>query len=332
MAAVKKKGTRSPVVKAPYLSVILPVFNEEESLSIQYKAVNDAVKKIGKSYEIIFVDDGSIDSSYEILKGISAKDKNVKLVQFRRNFGQTAAMAAGIDHSTGEIIVFMDSDLQNEPEDIIKLLEKIDEGYDVVSGWRANRQDKLISRKIPSKIANWLIAKVTGVSLHDLGCSLKAYRGEVLRQVNLYGEMHRFIPVHASWIGAKITEVPVGHHARQFGKSKYGIKRTFKVILDLVTVKFMGSYSTKPIYIFGGTGVVIFILGILSGISVIFMKVAGGVDMSGNPLLILTVLLVIIGVLFLQMGIIAEIMIRIYHESKEMPPYRVRETVNIDNK
>lgn len=329
MAAVKKSG-KPAAKKTPYLSVVLPVYNEEESLELQHRAVTEAVKKLKRTYEIIFVDDGSVDSSYEILKSISAKDKNVKLVRFRRNFGQTAAMAAGIDHSRGEVIVFMDSDLQNEPEDIGKLLEKIEEGYDVVSGWRANRQDKLISRKIPSRIANWLIAKVTGVPLHDLGCSLKAYRGEVLRQVNLYGEMHRFIPVHASWIGARITEVPVGHHARQFGQSKYGIKRTFKVILDLITVKFMGSYSTKPIYIFGGTGVVILFLGFLSGISVIAMKFFLHLNMIRNPLLLMTVMLVIIGVLFIQMGIIAEIMIRIYHESQKMPPYRVRETVNID--
>ncbi|MBP9043068.1 MAG: glycosyltransferase family 2 protein [Spirochaetes bacterium] len=326
MAAVKTKKSTSA---NPYLSVILPVFNEEESLTLQYKAVSDAVKKLKKTYEIIFVDDGSSDSSYDILKEIASSDKNVRLVRFRRNFGQTAAMAAGIDYSKGEVIVFMDSDLQNEPEDIGKLLEKIDEGYDVVSGWRANRQDKLISRKIPSKIANWLIARVTGVPLHDLGCSLKAYRGEVLRQVNLYGEMHRFIPVHASWIGARITEVPVGHHARQFGKSKYGIKRTFKVLLDLITVKFMGSYSTKPIYIFGGTGIFLLLLGFLSGAAVVAMKILLHHNMIRNPLLLMTVMLIILGVLFIQMGIIAEIMIRIYHESQKMPPYRVRETVNI---
>ncbi|HRS62329.1 MAG TPA: glycosyltransferase family 2 protein, partial [Spirochaetota bacterium] len=326
MAAVKTKKSTSA---NPYLSVILPVFNEEESLTLQYKAVSDAVKKLKKTYEIIFVDDGSSDSSYDILKEIASSDKNVRLVRFRRNFGQTAAMAAGIDYSKGEVIVFMDSDLQNEPEDIGKLLEKIDEGYDVVSGWRANRQDKLISRKIPSKIANWLIARVTGVPLHDLGCSLKAYRGEVLRQVNLYGEMHRFIPVHASWIGARITEVPVGHHARQFGKSKYGIKRTFKVLLDLITVKFMGSYSTKPIYIFGGTGIFLLLLGFLSGAAVVAMKILLHHNMIRNPLLLMTVMLIILGVLFIQMGIIAEIMIRIYHESQKLPPYRVRETVNI---
>ena len=239
-------------------------------------------------------------------------------------------MAAGIDHSKGEVIVFMDSDLQNEPEDIIRLLEKIDEGYDVVSGWRNKRQDKFFSRKLPSRIANRLISKVTGVPLHDLGCSLKAYRGEILRQVNLYGEMHRFIPVHASWIGANITEIPVGHHARQFGQSKYGIIRTFKVILDLITVKFMGSYSTKPIYVFGGTGLVSLVLATFSGTAVIVMKVLKISNMTRNPLFMLTIMLIIIGVLFIQMGILAEIMIRIYHESKDMPPYKIKETINID--
>lgn len=329
MATAKNVKTSA---KKPYLSVLLPVYNEEESLDLQYKAVVNALAGLKKSYEIIFVNDGSTDSSLEILKGIAIKDKRVKVVNFRRNFGQTAAMAAGIDFSSGEVLVFMDSDLQNEPDDIMKLLEKIEEGYDVVSGWRKNRQDKLISRKIPSRIANWLISKVTGVQLHDLGCSLKAYRGDVLRQVNLYGEMHRFIPVHASWIGARITEVPVGHHARQFGQSKYGIKRTFKVLLDLVTVKFMGSYSTKPIYVFGGTGFISLVLAFFSGIAVVLMKIFMHQNMVRNPLLLLTVLLIIVGILFLQMGIIAEIMIRTYHESQKMPPYKVKETINMEKK
>ncbi len=330
MASEKKKMIKKiSGKKAPYLSVVLPVYNEEESLDLQYKAILEAVGKLNRTCEIIFVDDGSTDKSAGILKSIAKKDKNVKLVLFRRNFGQTAAMAAGIDHSKGEVIVFMDSDLQNEPEDIIKLLDKIDEGYDVVSGWRNKRQDSW-SKKLPSKIANRLISKVTGVPLHDLGCSLKAYRGEILRQVNLYGEMHRFIPVHASWIGANITEIPVGHHARQFGHSKYGIKRTFKVILDLITVKFMGSYSTKPIYVFGGTGLISLFLSVLSGGAVILMKIMMNTDMTGNPLFMMSIMLFIVGVLFIQMGILAEIMIRIYHESRDMPPYKVRETINIE--
>ena len=327
MPSMKKKVSSGN--KKPYLSVMLPVYNEEESLELQYAAVITALKKIDRTYEIIFVDDGSTDRSAEILESIAKKDKNVKVVLFRRNFGQTAAMAAGIDFSSGEVVVFMDSDLQNEPEDIVNLLAKIDEGYDVVSGWRSKRQDKWISRKLPSKIANRLISKVTGVPLHDLGCSLKAYRGDIIRQVNLYGEMHRFIPVHASWIGAKITEIPVGHHARQFGKSKYGIKRTFKVILDLITVKFMGSYSTKPIYVFGGTGLVTFILAGVSGISVIVMKLTMKMNMTRNPLFMLTVMLLIISILFIQMGVLAEIMIRTYHESQKMPPYKVKSTINI---
>ncbi|MCX8124635.1 MAG: glycosyltransferase family 2 protein, partial [Spirochaetes bacterium] len=245
---------KSRTTKKPYLSIVLPVYNEEENILPQYEHIVDAMKKTKYTYEIVFVDDGSTDNSFALLEQIAKKDKRVHVVQFRRNFGQTAAMAAGIEYSKGDIIIFMDSDLQNDANDIPLLVQKIEEGYDVVSGWRKNRQDKLLSRKIPSRIANWLIAKVTGVYLHDLGCSLKAYRGEIIRQVNLYGEMHRFIPVHASWIGASIVEVPVQHHPRKFGKSKYGIKRTFKVLLDLATVKFMGSYSTKPNYIFGGIG------------------------------------------------------------------------------
>ena len=242
--------------KGIYLSIVLPVYNEEENITLQYEKIIETVDQLKKSYEIIFVDDGSRDRSFEILERIAKKNKRVKVVQFRRNFGQTAAMAAGIDHSVGEVIVFMDSDLQNEPADIAHLLEKIEEGYDVVSGWRYERKDRLFSRKIPSKIANKLISKVTGVPLHDLGCSLKAYRADVLRKINLYGEMHRFIPIHTSWVGAKIIEIPVGHHPRQYGKSKYGIIRTFKVMLDLMTVKFLGSFATKPIYLYGGIGFV----------------------------------------------------------------------------
>jgi glycosyltransferase involved in cell wall biosynthesis len=329
--AQKKKSVGSAgrtSERVPDLSIILPVYNEEESLRPQYDKIITAVRKLKRSFEIIFVDDGSTDSSQKVLKEIASKDKKVKLVLFRRNFGQTAAMAAGIEYSTGKIILFMDADMQNDPEDIGKLVAKIDEGYDVVSGWRVDRKDNLLMRKIPSRIANKLISKVSGIRLHDLGCSLKAYNGDVLRQVSLYGEMHRFIPVHASWIGAEITEVPVNHNARQFGHSKYGIKRTFKVILDLITVKFMGSYSTKPIYIFGGTGMFFFLLSLMSTLALIVMKLRWKVDMTGNPLLYLTILLVISTFIFIQMGILAEILIRIYHESEERQPYYVKETVN----
>ncbi len=325
-SAQKKKST------APYLSVVLPVYNEEGNIRIQYEEIIKALKPLNVSYEVIFIDDGSTDSSPEILRDIAKNDRHIKVVLFRRNFGQTAAMSAGIDYALGEIIVFMDSDLQNDPNDIGMLFKKIEEGYDVVSGWRKNRQDKFLSRKLPSRIANWLIARVTGVRLHDLGCSLKAYRSELLKQVNLYGEMHRFIPVHASWIGAKITEVPVMHHARKYGTSKYGIKRTFKVILDLITVTFMGKYSTKPIYVFGGTGFFMFILSFISGIATIAMKIFLYLPMNRNPLLILTVMLLLLSVLFIQIGILAEILIRIYHESRNKQPYNILETLNIGKK
>ncbi|OHD67177.1 MAG: glycosyl transferase [Spirochaetes bacterium RBG_16_49_21] len=326
MPAVKTKR-KNP--RRPYISVVLPVYNEEDNIRPQYEVIIKALDPLNVSYEVIFIDDGSIDSSPDILRDIANKDRNIKLVIFRRNFGQTAAMSAGIDYASGEIILFMDSDLQNDPNDIGMLLKKMAEGYDVVSGWRKKRMDKLLSRKLPSWVANWLIAKVTGVKLHDLGCSLKAYRSSLLKQVNLYGEMHRFIPVHASWLGAKITEVPVGHHPRKFGKSKVGIIRTFKVLLDLVTVTFLGKYSTKPIYVFGGTGFLLFFLSIFSGITVLLMKITLNQSMTRNPLLLLTVMFIVLSVLFIQIGILAEILIRIYHESQGKPPYSVLETINI---
>lgn len=310
------------------ISIILPLYNEEENIELQYKNITENLKNTKLNYEIIFVDDGSTDNSVSILKKIARKDPRLKVIEFRRNFGQTAAMAAGIDHSSGDIIIFMDSDLQNDAKDIPMLVDKINEGYDVVSGWRKERKDKFFSRKLPSRIANRLIARVSGVRLHDLGCSLKAYRGEVLREVKLYGEMHRFIPIHASWVGARITEIPVTHHPRQFGTSKYGIKRTFKVLLDLITVKFLGSYSTKPIYIFGGFGFLLMVLGFFSFAGVIFMKFYNNLSMNRNPLLFLTVMLVIMSIIFIMLGILAEILIRIYHESQDKPPYKVRELIN----
>jgi glycosyltransferase involved in cell wall biosynthesis len=314
------------------ISIILPLYNEEDNIQLQYKNITENLKNTKLNYEIIFVDDGSTDNSVSILKKIALKDARLKIIEFRRNFGQTAAMAAGIDHSSGEIIIFMDSDLQNDAKDIPMLVDKINEGYDVVSGWRKDRKDKFFSRKLPSRIANRLIARVSGVRLHDLGCSLKAYRGEVLREVKLYGEMHRFIPIYASWVGARITEIPVSHHPRQFGTSKYGIKRTFKVLLDLITVKFLGSYSTKPIYIFGGFGFLLMVLGIISFAGVIYMKFYNNLSMNRNPLLFLTVMLVIMSIIFIMLGILAELLIRIYHESQDKPPYKVRELINLKHK
>jgi glycosyltransferase involved in cell wall biosynthesis len=325
MSNTKSKKT----IKTPYLSIILPVKNEEDNIELQYENIIQNVNPLKLNYEIIFVDDGSNDSSPEIIKGIAKNDRKVKLVQFRKNFGQTAAMAAGIDVSKGEIIVFMDSDLQNDAQDIGNLISKIEEGYDVVSGWRKERKDKLFSRKIPSKIANLLISRISGVKLHDLGCSLKAYRGDVLRQVKLYGEMHRFIPIYASWVGARITEIPVIHHPRRFGTSKYGIIRTVKVLLDLITVKFLGSYSTKPIYIFGGIGLLLALFSFISGTAVISMKIFLNHNMIRNPLLLLTIMLIILSVMFILLGILAEILIRIYHESQEKTPYIIKEMINI---
>ncbi len=326
----QKKRTTSKTVKSqkPYVSVILPVYNEEENIRAQYEQIINALKQWKHPFEIVFVDDGSMDSSPAILEDIASADKKVKVVLFRRNFGQTPAMAAGIDHSRGEILVFMDSDLQNDARDIPLLVEKIEEGYDVVSGWRKERKDRFFSRKLPSRIANRLISRVSGVPLHDLGCSLKAYNGEVLRQVNLYGEMHRFIPIHASWVGASIIEIPVRHHPRKFGQSKYGIKRTFKVLLDLITVKFMGSYSTKPIYMFGGMGAFLLLGSFVSGTAVIFMKILLNHSMIRNPLLLLTVMLIILSVMFILLGVLAEILIRIYHESQNLSPYRVKKIIN----
>ncbi len=311
-----------------YLSVILPVFNEEDSIALQYEDILRTVVPLKKTYEIIFVDDGSTDRSFGILQKIAEKNKNVKLIQFRRNFGQTAALAAGIDHSSGRIIIIMDADLQNDADDIAKLAGKIEEGYDVVSGWRKDRRDKLFSRKIVSKMANWLIRKVSRVQIHDIGSS-QAYRGDVLRQVKLYGEMHRFIPVHASWLGAKITEIPVKHRARKFGRSKYGLVRTFKVLLDLMTIKFLGSYSTKPIYFFGGTGLFLIFASAVSFIVLVVMKITQNQSMIRNPLLLLTVMLVILSFMFFLLGILAELLTRVYHETRNEAPYKIREKINL---
>ena len=310
-----------------YCSIIVPVYEEEENLPILHERIREAMRDFGSSYEVVYVDDGSRDGSYAKLVEISKDDPNVTVVQFRRNFGQTAALAAGIDNSTGEIVIFMDSDLQNDPADIPRLIAKIEEGYDVVSGWRVNRQDAALSRKLPSRIANGLISKVTGVRLHDYGCTLKAYRREVIEHIHLYGEMHRFIPAHAAWVGASIAEIPVQHHARMYGKSKYGLARTLKVVLDLLTVKFLGSYSTKPIYIFGGLGFVSMIFSIVSIVVAGFDKLINGVSLIQSPLLLLSAMLFIVGVQLILMGLLAEIGVRTYHESQTKPTYVVRRII-----
>src|SRR5687767_15651247 len=269
----KQDNPTLPAGEAPEVSIFLPVYNEEPNLMPLHAKLDEALKTLDRSAEIVYVDDGSTDGSLKILREISELDPRVRVVALRRNYGQTAAMAAGIDAASGKVLIPMDADLQNDPADIARLLEKLDEGYDVVSGWRRNRQDKLVSRKIPSQIANRIISWIGGVHLHDYGCSLKAYRRDVIQDVKLYGEMHRFIPIYAAWAGARVTEIPVDHHARTMGKSKYGISRTIKVIFDLMTIKFMASYQTKPIYVFGTFGIIAFAVSVLSGLYAVFLKI-----------------------------------------------------------
>lgn len=313
----------------PELSLFLPVLDEEESLRPMHMKIAAALDALGKSAEVIYVDDGSTDKSLSILREIAAEDDRVRVISLRRNYGQTAAMSAGIDAAKGNILIPMDADLQNDPADIARLLEKLDEGYDVVSGWRKNRQDKLISRKIPSQIANRVISWIGGVKLHDYGCSLKAYRRDVIQDVKLYGEMHRFIPIYASWAGARVTEIPVDHHARTMGKSKYGISRTIKVIFDLMTIKFMASYQTKPIYVFGTFGIIAFLLSMIAGVWAIVLKFYG-TSFILTPLPVITVVMLAISVQFFLMGLLAELSVRTYHESQDKAIYAIRERIGFD--
>jgi glycosyltransferase involved in cell wall biosynthesis len=317
------------VAQTPDISVFLPVLNEEPNLRPLHAKLDEALSKLGRTAEIIYVDDGSTDQSLAILRELAEADPRVRVVALRRNYGQTAAMAAGIDVARGRVLIPMDADLQNDPADIVRLLEKLDEGYDVVSGWRKNRQDKLVTRKIPSMMANRLISWIGGVPLHDYGCSLKAYRRESLEDVRLYGEMHRFIPIYASWAGARVTEIPVEHHARTMGKSKYGLSRTVKVIFDLMTIKFMASYQTKPIYVFGVFGMIAIALSIIAGLWATVLKFWKGTSYILTPLPVITVVMLAIGVQFLLMGLLAEMLVRTYHESQAKRIYAVRETIGI---
>jgi glycosyltransferase involved in cell wall biosynthesis len=307
------------------VSLVIPVFNEEESVGLLHRAIAASMASMPVTWEAVFVDDGSTDATVEHLKAVVAEDPCVKLVVLRRNFGQTAAIQAGVDHSTGEILVFLDGDLQNDPADIPMLLAKLDEGYDVVSGWRKDRQDPLLTRRVPSSCANWIISRATGVRLHDYGCTLKAYRREVLTENRLYGDMHRFIPALASWSGARIAEVPVRHHPRKFGRSKYGLFRTVRVVLDLLTLKFLGSYSTKPSYLFGGVGLVFWFLGACAALVVLGTKIFPPHHYSYNVHLSLVAgFCCTLGTLFLMLGLLAELSIRTYHESQSKPTYIVR--------
>ncbi|HSS95074.1 MAG TPA: glycosyltransferase family 2 protein [Candidatus Dormibacteraeota bacterium] len=324
---VTRIGVEPP---APAVSVIVLVYNEVDSIAPLHEELSGVMVGLEVTYEILYVDDGSRDGSTEKMAQLALHDPHVRVVSFRRNFGQTAAVQAGIDHSRGEILIFMDGDMQNDPHDIPRLLDQVGEGNDVVSGWRKDRRDDA-SRVLPSKIANWIIARVTGVPLHDFGCTLKAYRREVIHDVRLYGEMHRFIPVYASWVGARITELPVNHRQRTFGHSKYSLSRTSRVLLDLMTVKLLGSYSTKPIYFFGFAAFGLWALALLFAAIVIIQRVLPPYPYAhNNPLLLLAVFLAIVGVQFILMGLLAELSIRTYHESQAKSVYVVREVIEHD--
>lgn len=314
---------------APDLSIIIPLYNEQDNVPLLIGKLTAALQGLGRSYEILCVNDGSSDGTAEALAKEAANDRRVKVINFRRNHGQTAAMMAGFDHSRGAILVPMDGDLQNDPADIGRLVEKLEEGYSVVSGWRANRQDDALRRNLPSRVANWLISRVSGVHLHDYGCSLKAYRREVLEDVRLYGEMHRFIPIYASWHGGKVTEIPVTHHARIHGKSKYGLNRVVKVVLDLMVVKFLEDYNTKPIYVFGVAGMLSILAAFFTAMWALSLKLFDGISLIQTPLPMMSGMFFMTGIMCILLGLLAEILIRVYFESQSRSTYYIRSTLNI---
>lgn len=309
----------------PELSIVIPLYNEAENIEPLYAELSAALAEVGRAYEVIIVDDGSRDDSFARLKAVHERDPRWRVIRFRRNFGQTAGFSAGFDAARSQIVITSDADLQNDPRDIPRLLAKMAEGYDIVSGWRVNRKEPFLSRRLPSMIANRLISGATGVTLHDYGCSLKAYRSEVVKSVRLYGELHRFIPAIASWMGVSVAEVPVNDRARRFGRSKYGINRTFKVFLDLITVRFILGYATRPLHIFGGLGLILSLLGIVTGLYLSFIKLALGQQIGSRPLLLLAILLVVLGVQMISIGLLAEMVMRTYHEVQDKPIYVVRD-------
>jgi len=313
------------------VSFVIPVYNEEENLPDFYRELTAAGEKLHGSYEIIFVDDGSRDGSFPALRRIQATDPKVKIIRLRKNFGQTAALAAGFDRSRGEIIITLDADLQNDPADVPLLIAKMNEGFDIVSGWRAKRMDKFVSRRLPSKAANWVISRITKVKLHDSGCTLKAFRRDVVKNIKLYGEMHRFIPAIASTMGVAIAEVPVNHRPRIHGKSKYNITKSVRVVLDLLTVKFLLSYSTRPLQIFGLFGLLAGLIGGVLGGILSYQRIILKQSIANRPLLLLSVLLIVIGIQFITMGLLGEIMVRTYHEAVEKDIYAVREVIDSDS-
>jgi len=322
-----KNHNSSLVVESPQLalSVVVPIYNEAESVETLVQAIADAIVPTQLNYEIICVDDGSKDGSTGVLTDLASRRSDLKAVILRRNYGQTAAMAAGFESAAGKVIITLDGDLQNDPVDIPMLLAKLDEGYDLVSGWRQNRQDAALTRLLPSKIANIIIARVTGVRLHDYGCSLKAYRAELIADMNLYGELHRFLPALAYIEGARIAEVPVRHHARKFGESKYGLGRTVRVVMDLMTVFFMKKFLTRPMHVFGLGGVISLAAGIGMGLYLTIIKIFFEQNIGDRPLLILAVLLILTGVQLFCFGLVTELLMRTYHESQRRPIYRIRD-------
>lgn len=323
-------ATPTPVPRSESiaLSVVIPLYNEEDNVAPLCEALLFALGGQPRFFEIILVNDGSTDGTEQNLQRAAETDAHIRVINFRSNKGQTAAMMAGIDYAVGDVIVPMDGDLQNDPRDIVRLLDKLDEGYDVVSGWRRNRQDNFMIRTLPSKVANLVISQVSGVSLHDYGCSLKAYRREVLQGFRLYGEMHRFIPIYAAAQGARVTELPVAHHARKFGRSKYGLNRTIKVLLDLLVVKFLTKYRTKPIYLFGQAGFGLLFLAFLAGLWALYLKLVEGTSFIQTPLPLLVSLCTIAGFMCLLMGLLAELIMRVYYESQSKTDYRVKSVIN----
>ena len=310
------------------ISVVIPLLNEEENIQQLYTKLEAVLVKLNKPYEIIFIDDGSTDNTFNILKDIHKKNSNVKIIKFRRNFGQALAFSAGFDHSKGDVIITMDGDLQNNPEDIPRLLDKLDEGYDIVKGWRVNRKDPFLSKKVPSKIFNWLTSRITGVKLHDFACALNAYRREVVENITIYGELHRYISVLASMRGVSIAEIEVKHHPRIYGESKYKVGRLIRGTFDLITIKFLLSYSTRPLHLFGIPGAISFFIGFVIGAHLTIERLVFGMGIGDRPLLLLAVLLVFLGAQFITMGLLGEVMTRIYYEVQNKPMYAIREIID----
>lgn len=328
--SLERASLGASVARAPHLSVIVPIYNEEQNILILTKALFDVLDRMRVGFEVICVNDGSKDASLTKLREVAAKRRELKIIDFRRNYGQTAALMAGIDNAAGDILVSIDADMQNDPEDIPLLIAKIEEGNDVVSGWRRDRKDAPIRRNFLSRVANFLISRISGVHLNDYGCTLKAYRRDVIQGVRLYGEMHRFIPIYASWMGATVTQIPVRHHQRKFGKSNYGLERIIKVLLDLIVVKFLDKYFVQPIYVFGTFGIICIFFGMLSGLYALFLRFFEGTSLIQTPMPLLCIFLLSIGVMSILLGLIAELLVRTYFESQARSAYLVRRRYNFD--